>query len=203
MSEIGDQWPSTRVSLLHQLRAVGDCRSWETFVSIYSPLLFRLCRRRRLQDADARDVTQNVLLAVQNAIGSFEYDLTKGKFRSWLGTIAAHEIVKYQKRALHAGRGTGGSVALPDTDPENDAVWIAEFNSHVFQTAMARIQPEFDGETWQAFDQVWMHDQPPRSVAQQLNRNPDWVYRAKYRVLHRLKAEVRFLTADIASFTKE
>ncbi len=203
MSSSGHDWPSTRASLLQRLQSAGDGGSWELFVELYTPLLFRICKKRRLQDADARDVTQNVFLAVQSGIKSFEYEPERGKFRSWLGTITVREIGKYQKRATCAGRGVGGTDALPEDDPENDAVWIAEFNSHVFQTAIARIRPEFDEDSWLAFDEVWVRDQPPQEVALRLKRKPDWVYRAKYKVLQRLKAEVQFLTADIASFAKE
>lgn len=200
----GSDWPSTSVTLLHRLRGSAGGPEWDTFVDLYSPLLYRFCRRRGLQEADARDVAQNVFLAVRRGMETFEYDPERGRFRGWLGTIAAREIIRHQQRSQKGGQATGGGADLPaPSTPENDAVWIAEFNSHVFHTALETIRPEFSDEIWQVFEAVWIQDRPSREVAQEMNRKPEWVYRAKYNVLQRLKAEVQYLTADIAAFSKE
>ncbi|MBI3363101.1 MAG: sigma-70 family RNA polymerase sigma factor, partial [Chloroflexi bacterium] len=54
----------------------------------YQPLIFRLTRQRGLQDADAREVTQEVLVSVAGAIGHWQSDPSRGSFRGWLATIA-------------------------------------------------------------------------------------------------------------------
>jgi RNA polymerase sigma-70 factor (ECF subfamily) len=195
-------WPSTQVTLLHRLKADSSGADWDQFVEVYGPLIYRFCRRKMLQDADAHDVAQNVLLAVRKGIVRFEYDQERGRFRSWLGTITNREIGNYRKQLQRAGQGTGASA--PDLDPpDNDAAWIVEFNGHVYQAALDRIRPTCEPETWSAFAGVWIDDRPPAEVARQLDRTPAWVYRAKYRVLQKLKAELGFLTADIAAFSKK
>ena len=59
--------PETRPSLMLRLRQAADQQAWTEFVSIYEPLLLRLMKQRGLQEADARDVTQQVILAVTQA----------------------------------------------------------------------------------------------------------------------------------------
>jgi RNA polymerase sigma-70 factor (ECF subfamily) len=165
-------------------------------------LLYRSCRRRGLQDADARDVSQEVLLAVRTAIRKLEYDRSKGKFRSWLGTLTARKIARHHRRQQRAGRGAGGAADTLLEIADDDA-WDAEFNSHIYDTALARIRPEFEPETWKVFEAVWMREERPRDVAARLGRPATWVYRAKLRVLRRFESEVKFLAADLAAIDRE
>ena len=51
----------TRPSLLIRIRDGGDAESWRTFVTIYAPVVYRYACRRGLQDADAADVSQEVM----------------------------------------------------------------------------------------------------------------------------------------------
>ena len=55
----------TRITLLFRLRRdPGDAEAWAEFVEHYGGKILGWCRAWHLQDADARDVTQAVLLAV-------------------------------------------------------------------------------------------------------------------------------------------
>ena len=63
----------THPSLLLRVRDEADAESWALFVGTYAPLIHRYGRRRGLQDADAADLTQDVLVLVARAIRSFEY----------------------------------------------------------------------------------------------------------------------------------
>ena len=59
--------PPTRPSLLVRIRDNGDREAWRQFVDLYAPLVYKFARRRGLQDADAADLTQEVLQAVAGA----------------------------------------------------------------------------------------------------------------------------------------
>ena len=56
--------PDTRASLILRLGDPADDAAWAEFVQIYQPMLFQLASRWGLQDADAREVVQETLLAV-------------------------------------------------------------------------------------------------------------------------------------------
>jgi RNA polymerase sigma-70 factor (ECF subfamily) len=195
--------PSTHITLLARLAAGKDAEAWKIFVDLYTPLVYNFCRWRGLQDADARDVTQQVLTSVHRFIEKFAYDPARGKFRDWLGVVTLHEIRRHQRRQRR-GRGQGGAVlsaadlATSTADPD----WIDEFNDYMFRTAIERIRPEVESEVWQAFEWTWLGSLPPREAAARLGRPVGWVYKARYRVVQRLRKELEFLTSDAALLQK-
>jgi RNA polymerase sigma factor (sigma-70 family) len=194
---------TTRITLLTRLRSPTDAEAWRTFVDLYLPLVFRYCRKRGLQDADARDVTQQVLANVHRAIETFEYDPRKGKFRNWLGTISLREITRYQQRDRRPGKGGGdgqGDWVVQQESGQVDAAWQEEFNAHIFAAALDRVRSEFDEPTWNAFDATWLRDVKPDQAAKELGKRTAWIYKARFRVLQRLRTEIEFLTNDAAVF---
>jgi RNA polymerase sigma-70 factor (ECF subfamily) len=191
--------PSTHLTLLARLRGSASAEAWATFVDLYTPLIYQFCRSRFLQDADARDVTQQVLAIMHQAIPQFQYDPERGRFRDWLGTTTLHEISRHQRKARRAGQGVGGGEDLVErTQATADPAWIEEFNAYMFQLALERIRPSFDDETWRAFELTWLNDVKPQVAAEQLGRKTGWVYKARFKVLQQLRREIEFLTSDSA-----
>ena len=91
--------PPTRPSLLVRIRDPRDGVAWGEFVDIYGPLVYDYGRRRGLQDADAADLTQDVLRAVAAAADRFAYDPARGAFRSWLFTVTRTKLLDSVRRA--------------------------------------------------------------------------------------------------------
>jgi RNA polymerase sigma-70 factor, ECF subfamily len=190
--------PSTRITLLTRLREGRDTEAWRTFVDLYTPLVYRFCRSRGLQNADAQDVTQQVMAIVHRSIGGFHYDPARGRFRNWLGAVTAHEITRHQRKDRRPGKGAGdglGDLVAELEEASVDPAWIDEFNAYVFQRACERIAGEFDPLTWQAFELMHSSHCTPREAAER-------VYKAKCRVNARLKQELQFLTNDAPVFHK-
>lgn len=195
-----DRWPSTASSLLVRLRQESDSEAWSVFVQVYTPLIFRYCTRRGLQEADAADVTQDVLQRIVTQIRTFQYDPERGRFRGWLGTLARHAISDYIARRKKSGQGHGGDSPHPELQElagENDPAWTQEFNAVIYESAMERVRKEYDEVAWQAFEMVWIAKKKPAEVALILGKPADWVYKTKYNALKRLREEVEFLSADL------
>jgi len=116
--------PLTRPSLLLRIRDVGNHEAWEQFVEIYTPLVYGFCRSRGLQDADAADVAQESMRAVAQAIGKFEYDPQRGKFRNWLLTVVQSKLHNFlaqqQRQPTPAGETTLQFKLERDSMPEAD-----------------------------------------------------------------------------------
>jgi RNA polymerase sigma-70 factor (ECF subfamily) len=191
----------TQPSLLLRIRDASDAESWQTFVSVYAPLIYRSCRRRGLQDADAADVGQEVLAQVARSIREFEYEPGLGRFRDWLGAVVRNKVWRFLEKE---GRGVRGSlVDVPVDDvraSEADAVWVAEFHNHLLSTALDRIRDRFEPPTWKAFEEVWLKNRPSNEVARELALPIEVVYLAKSRVLKRLRDELIILAEDLPQY---
>ena len=189
---------STRISLLEEVREGANAEAWRAFVDCYTPLVFGYCRQRGLQESDARDVTQNVFLAVSRAMRSFQYDPQRGRFRSWLGTITCREIRRYLTWAnrLQQNAGDGGR-RLADLEQGLQSEWESQCTAFLFRQALREVQPTFAEDVWRAFELTWIDDAAPADAAQQLDRPVAWVYKAKFRVLARLRQAVERLSDDV------
>jgi RNA polymerase sigma factor (sigma-70 family) len=191
----------TRPSLLRRLCDPGDTRSWQIFVDVYGPLIYRHARSRRLQDADAAEVTQEVLFQVSRSIQNFEYRPGQARFRDWLGTVTENKIRSWctrQAGTVRAKGETGPGDALAGlAATARETSWEEEFNDHLLQAALARTRGHFEEQTWRAFELVWRDHRPEAEVARELGQRINWVYLAKSRVLKRLRAEVQELAEDM------
>src|SRR5438309_8393167 len=101
-----DDSATTRPSLLVRIRDAGDGEAWTQFVEIYAPLVYGFARKHRLQDADAADLTQDVLRAVAGAVGRLDYDPQRGSFRSWLFTVVRNKLRNFRANQERRCQGT-------------------------------------------------------------------------------------------------
>jgi RNA polymerase sigma-70 factor (ECF subfamily) len=186
---------ATSSSLLLRVK-MQEPAAWERLVHLYSPLVYNWCRRAGLQEADARDVGQEIFQAVWSQIQTFKKDQPGHSFRCWLRTVTQHKICDWYRRTRSQPAAQGGAEdvtrtvpdparALSESDAEQDRV---EARS-LCHRAIALIRTEFADTTWRAFAAVVMHDQKPADVAQALEISVNQVYLAKSRVLRRLRVE--------------
>ena len=109
--------PSTRASLLVRLRDPRDGPAWGEFVDLYAPLVYGYLRKQGLQDADAADLSQEVLGAVAGAVGRLEYDPRRGAFRNWLFTIVRRKLSNWRAAQAHRTARAGPSNVTKNPSP--------------------------------------------------------------------------------------
>jgi RNA polymerase sigma factor (sigma-70 family) len=74
-------------SLLARARN-GEERAWDALVDRYAPLIWSICRRYRLADADAKDVSQSVWLHLVDHLGRIR---DPAALPGWLATTTRRE----------------------------------------------------------------------------------------------------------------
>jgi RNA polymerase sigma-70 factor (ECF subfamily) len=191
--------PPTRPSLLVRLRDARDGDAWRQFVELYAPLVYRYARRHRLQDADAADLTQEVLRAVSGAVGRLEYDPGRGSFRGWVFTLAHRRLCDFLTRRRRQEQGSGDSATrglLDDLPAPEEEQWERDYERRLFVWAAERARGEFREATWQAFWQTAVEGRPAAEVARALATSVGAVYIAKSRVQARLKGLVQEARAE-------
>ncbi|MCC9599552.1 sigma-70 family RNA polymerase sigma factor [Stieleria sp. JC731] len=189
--------PETRASLLLRLHDRSDFDAWAEFSRLYRPVVCRLAVQHGMQSADAEDLAQQVLIAISNAIGQFDYSPGRAKFRTWLKTIARRAIINAmtrQKKDVAAG---GSEVmqwlqVLPDPN-EQTRVLDLQYRRQIFRVAADEVRQEVRPEMWEAFYLSAIEQRSAREISERLGCSEGSVYTSRSRVIRRLKTKVQEL----------
>lgn len=188
------EFPDTRASLIARVKDPRDAEAWSRFVDVYRPVIYRLARKRGMQDADAEDLTQEVLTAVAKAVERWEPDPRRGRFRTWLARIAKNAVTNALTRARPdrgGGENDGASRLEQHPDPCSDDELQREYQRSVFRWAQEQIRREFRASSWAAFQRTTVEGQSVEQAAVALGKSAGAVYAARSRVMRRLKEMVR------------
>lgn len=193
--------PPTQPSLLVRLKDAHDREAWERFVDLYAPLVYAFVRKRGLQDADAADLTQDVLRQVALAAKSLIYDPRRGSFRGWLFTVVKNRLTDHWRAAARNVRGSGDSsqwqqVTEQYVTESDSAEWDAAYERQLLDYAARQVKADFTETTWSAFWQTAVEGRDGKTVAEELGLSVAAVYLAKGRVMTRLKDQVKWLLGN-------
>jgi RNA polymerase sigma-70 factor (ECF subfamily) len=189
----------TSPTLLGRLRfAPGDQTAWNAFVLRYGRKIYGWGLCWGLQEADAEDVTQNVLLRLTHALRDFRYDPQVGSFRAWLRTLTRRTWQDFLKTRQHVEAGTGDSRAqdrLESIEAGDDLVrrLEEEFDLELVEEANARVRLRVAEHTWRAYQLLTADGLPAAEVARHLEVQIGVVYVAKNKVLTMLREEIEKL----------
>ncbi len=191
------EFPETRSTLLAQLRSPDDREAWEEFVLIYQPVIYRMARRRGMQDSDAQDLVQTVLMRVAGSIDRWERK-PGARFRHWLRRVAKNSILSELSRSPHdAPVGGAGIQELmaeqPATATDVDQELAVEFMREQYRFAAMSVQSDVNAETWRAFELTVVDGESCEAAAKIIGKSVGSVYAARSRVMRRLRDHVQSL----------
>jgi RNA polymerase sigma-70 factor (ECF subfamily) len=194
----GDVSMATSPTLLGRLSRVPvDQGAWGEFAERYGRKIYGWCRHWRLQQADAEEVTQEVLLKLARKMTTFQYD-PRRSFRAWLKTVTHHAWRDFLDGRRLPGAGSGNSQALGllhTIEARDDLVnhLDEEFEREVMDEAMARVRLRVQPHTWEAFRMVALDGMSGAAVGERLGMKVATVYVARSKVQKMLQEEVRRL----------
>jgi RNA polymerase sigma-70 factor (ECF subfamily) len=193
------EFPDTKSLLLANIQSLENREAWVEFVQIYRPVIYRMARRRGMQDADAQDLSQDVLVRVSKAIPRWEPQAGI-RFRHWLRKVASNAIVSAVTKSKPHGMvdGSAADQILADT-PEVSAT-ISELDDECFRERYLRaatiVKIDVSPDTWAAFEQTVVQGRTCEEVAESLGKSLGTIYAARSRILKRLQTEVQRLQGD-------
>jgi RNA polymerase sigma-70 factor (ECF subfamily) len=185
----------TSVSLLGRLRQESpDQAAWAEFVRRYGQQIYRWCRKWHLQEADAQDVTQTVLVKLAEKMRTFSYDPTRS-FRAYLKTLTHYAWCDFLESRKHPGAGSGDSQvlqALQGVEARDDLLQHlhAEFDQELLEDAMTHVQKRVEPHTWEAFRLTAIEGLSGAAVAEQLQMKVATVFKAKSKVQKMLQETI-------------
>lgn len=192
--------PATRPSLLVRLRNSRDDQAWADFNAVYEPVIYRMTRRRGLQDADAREVVQEVLMSVASAIDRFDFEAA-GSFRGWLGRITRNAVVDQFRKLSVRETATDADEMQRHIDKAGiDRHWSDEFDKQrreqLFRWAASEVRQKTGELNWMAFWQTSIEMRPISQVADELGMTEGAVYVARCRILKRIRELVHLRLSE-------
>jgi len=125
----------------------GDTETFRALVDRYGDRLFRFCRARLGDDADAEDAVQDVFIRAFRLLGS--YDMTRS-WSSWLFAIAANRVKsryasRVSARALveRAGREVAAMDGVPESDFDPERLTLEAMMGQELRSAVASLSPSY------------------------------------------------------------
>jgi RNA polymerase sigma-70 factor (ECF subfamily) len=182
-------------------RAPTDESAWQEFVRRYGPRILGWCRGWGLQDADAEDVAQMVLLRLAARMRAFEYDSARS-FRAWLKTICQHawsDLIAARKNQVGRG-GTQGGVLVESVQARDDLVTRLEeaYDLELLEKAQACVQMRVQALTWEAFRLTAVEGLSGAEAAARLNMKEVSVFKARSNVQKMLQEIIRQMEGSAA-----
>jgi len=188
------EFPETDYSLIDRVKDMSNGASWLDFMRIYQPVVYRLARRRGMQDADAHDIVQQVFASISRSLASWKPAKDQPPFRAWLTTIARNAITTALTRR-RPDQGTGSSSVadvleqVPNAEQTNTEL-IMEARREIVRWAAKQIRPEFTELTWDIFWKTAMQEFSVAEVSKSTGRSIGAIYVTRHRVLSRLKEKI-------------
>jgi len=194
-------FPDTNSRLLARLQDATDEQAWFEFVELYRPAILRLAAHKGLQPNDCDDLAQNVLVSIAGAIERWQSDEVRGRFRTWLYTIAHRKVIDALRARSTAAVVSGGSSVqqlLNDQEARktDSRLLRTELRRQVFRHVAAAVQNEFEHATWTCFWMTAVEGVDVVEVAQKTGKSVGAVYAAKGRIARRLIERVREFAKD-------
>ncbi len=129
------------------------------------------------------------MLSLSKVMLKFEYNPSKGKFRSYLKTATLRAIFR-KTRQKHGEVALGSIEEATTTAEADDAVeeaWELEWQRYHLRQAMGTLQSEFNETDREAFRLYAIDGRDTQETAAELNVSVNQVYHAKSRILKRLE----------------
>jgi RNA polymerase sigma-70 factor (ECF subfamily) len=174
----------------------GEAGGWWRLAGTYSALVYDWAKQAGLQDADAQDVLQEVLLSVYRKVGDFQHKLRVRSFRGWLWTITRRKALDVYRAKPDVYALSANSAALlrmdrpvfadGESDADHPETPKPEFLG--FLAELETIRQEFNPRHWQAFWRTAVEEASAVDVAAELDMTANAVRVAKCRVLERIRS---------------
>jgi RNA polymerase sigma-70 factor (ECF subfamily) len=198
---MGDDSATTRASLLSRLRRNSDDSSaWDEFVARYRPMVLGWCHRWGLQEADAQEVAQAVLLRLAVKMRTFAYDPQRS-FRAWLKTLVRRAwcdfISEQSRNAASPALGTTEMLNSLEARIDLEQRLAEAFDLELLELATRRVKERVQTKTWAAFELTAMDGLSGADAALRLGMNVSAVFKAKSNVQKMVRSEIMQLERDI------
>ncbi len=177
----------TASNLVKGITDFQNHQRWYEFNQLYRPMIRKILRDKGLRPDEMDDVVQEIYLSMLSTIERFQYDRSKGKFRSWLSKIAQRAVSAHRARQGECNRLRRRQSEVP-VDPhvlaesQLTSEQLGGVNDERLQLCLKLARSRFDERTWLPFYLRVIEETPIKDVEQITNMNRNAIYQSVHRV---------------------
>lgn len=196
------KFPETRPSLLATLAEGPDGQpAWREFFDRYAPAIYRVACMRGLAHDDAEDIVQQTMVAISSHIGDFRYDRDRGRFRSWVRTIAENKIKSVWRRRPTPTVDEALVAGIADGGPSIEEIWEDEWRIQDLLWSLDQVERDVAPRKMEAFRKYALEGVPAQEVARQMGMTVGNVYVTRHTVLAKIREKMGELERGAAEDT--
>lgn len=189
---------TTRSSVLAAVKDTGDAAAWARFFDLYAGFVFAIARSKGLASEDADDIVQGVFSELARRMPTFEYDRTKGKFRSYLLGLINWRVLDKLKADKRESELNAAYCEEKPAAPVTEAVFIdQEWQNAAFDEALRRLQEEVRPDHFAAFVESTVEGLDTETVMRLHGMTRDNIYQIRARFTAKLKALVATIRTEM------
>ena len=190
---------TTRSSVLAAVKDTGDTAAWARFFDLYAGFVFAIARSKGLASEDADDIVQGVFSELARKMPTFEYDRTKGKFRSYLlGLINWRILDKLKADKRESELNAAYCEEEKSAAPVTEAAFIdQEWQNAAFDEALRRLQEEARPDHFAAFVESTVEGIDTETVMRLHGMSRDNIYQIRPRFTAKLKTLVATIRTEM------
>ncbi|MCG8409283.1 MAG: sigma-70 family RNA polymerase sigma factor [Phycisphaerales bacterium] len=186
-------------TLLARLRAGGAAQqsAWAEFFQQFAPELYHWARMQGLDANDADDIVQQSMLQVLRGIRDFRYDPNRGRFSSWMRTIAERKIIDLRRRCAvrkteRSTDNTQPAAKVRNPEEPRDCEWQVQ----KMLSCLDQIADGISPRRMKAFRLYVLEEVPASEVAQRLEMTVGHVYVVRAQVINKVRERMMALEED-------
>ena len=189
---------STRSSVLRAVADTENEAAWQRLFDLYAGFIFSIARSKGLKPEDADDIVQVVFTDLTRNLPTFQYDRSKGRFRSYLAGLVHWRVTD----RLKAGKRDMELMASFEEESKATAAGDAAFEEREWQAAameeaLRRIKPDVRPEHYAAFVASTVEGQDTETVMRLYGLSRDNLYQIRKRLTAKLRETVEQVLADM------
>ena len=191
---------ATRSSVLRAVADTGDAAAWARFFDLYAGFVFAIARSKGLSAEDADDVVQTVFCDLARRMPTFEYDRTKGKFRSYLFGLVNWRVIdklKAGRRDADFKAAYGDEVKAGTQGDVSTDLAEREWQSAALDEALRRLQREVRPDHFAAYVESAVEGLDTETVTRLHGLTRDNLYQIRTRFTARLKPLVAAILQEM------
>ena len=189
---------TTRSSVLAAVKDTGDAAAWARFFDLYAGFVFAIARSKGLNSEDADDIVQGVFSELACRMPTFEYDRTKGKFRTYLLELVKWRVLDKLRADKRESELNATYCEEEKSVPVSESAFIdREWQNAAFNEALRRLQEEARPDHFAAFVESTVEGIDTETVMRLHGMSRDNIYQIRARFTAKLKTLVATIRTEM------